>query len=209
LRSETHLPLVDRASVLAPTPPPFDDLMSRSVRTDLDGYDQNKKSAWSNRAGAFRAGGAASATYPRLERWRSDGQQDLYVLTRRDGTRWNTDCRRTALLALQVERGAILGETQEDGSVVLADASLALPSPLSRANIALGGGVCHRREDGTRAYPAGPDWSLASACSDWLEPPRNPPVATRTERASQSHHRFALRLRRLAHSRASRMPHDA
>lgn len=214
LRTGTHLPMVDRASVLAPTLPPFDDLMIRTVRTDLNGYDENKKSIWSTRAGAFRAGafregGAASAAHPRLERWRSDGQQDLYVLTRRDGTRWNTDCRRMALLALHVERGAMLGETQEDGSVVLADASLALPSPLSRVNIALGGGVCHRRNDGTRAYPAGPDWSVASVCADWLAPPRNPLITTRIEQDSHSHHRFALELRRLAHRRPSRVPGGA
>jgi hypothetical protein len=205
LRTDTHFPLVDRASVRAPMLPPFDHLMSRAVRTDVDGYDENKKSIWSTLAGGFRAGGTGWAKQPRLERWRSDGQQDLYVLTHRDGTRWNTDCRRMALLALHVERGVMLGETQEDGSVVLSDASLALPSPLSRANVALGGGVCHRRNDGTRAYPAGPDWSLAAACADWLAPPLPPPPAG-IEQNSHSHHRFALALRRLAHRRASRLP---
>ncbi|MEW8052010.1 MAG: hypothetical protein AB2784_08260 [Candidatus Thiodiazotropha endolucinida] len=165
--TEWKMVYVDKLPVLKL--PRFEDLFTGSVRQDLDGFTEEGKVTWSARLGRFVECKSVEVVLPRLERWRVERQQDLYVLFRKDGSMWNTDCRTWALLGFAAESRRSFGHFSRGGAVMLEDPSLALPIPLAWYTVIAGGGVCFRQSNGTRVYPAGISWSPADACDYWKE----------------------------------------
>lgn len=168
LRAETNWSMLSWSTLPVVVLPRIEDVTATFARMELEDYDEEKKTTWSIRHRVFVGDAPSSSILPRLERWRADGQQDLYVLYRKDGVRWNTDCRGWALLVFTAELAGVIGEIQDVGTAHLTDPSLALPKALAWSTVALGGGVCFRMTDGTRVYPAGQDWSVSDACEDWI-----------------------------------------
>lgn len=163
--TEWKMAHVDKLPVLQL--PRFEDLFAGSVRQDLDGFAEEGKFTWSAQLGRFVGDKSVETVLPRLERWRVERQQDLYVLFRKDRSVWNTDCRTWALLGFAAENRKSFGHFLSDGAVTLEDTSLALPMPLAWHTVIAGGGVCFRQSNGTRVYPAGISWSPADACDYW------------------------------------------
>lgn len=153
-----------------------------------------KKMVWSARLGRFLEDEDKKPHLPRLEKWRATRQQDLFVLYRKDGTVWNTDCRAWALLGLAAENGRGFGQLMNDGAVRLEDVNLTLPTPLGWRTVISGGGVCFRESNGGRIYPASTSWSPAKACCIWLSDiPQSP---RRMQRRITARNRYELLLRR-------------
>lgn len=194
LHAETTWPLLRRETSTELKTPAFEAVFASSARSDFDGYDDREKMVWSMRQRLFLPVSEATHDFPRLERWRTRGLQDLYVLHRRNGLRWNSDCRTWAVLALAADRHSALGESLSDGTVHLSDPSLSLPRPLPWLTVAIGGGVCFRQENGTRTYPAGDHWSPSDACERWIE--RKPLSSKSFHQNLSARDRYALLIQR-------------
>jgi hypothetical protein len=192
LRAATNWPLLHADQLPALQLPSFEDLFARSAREDLEGFAEEGKTVWSARLGKFSGDGGAATVLPKLERWRAERQQDLFVIYRKDGAMWNTNCRTWALLAFAAEKGGGFGHFLSDGGVSIEDASLALPTPVSWRTVVAGGGVCFRASDGSRVYPAGISWSPADACRYWLEDFDRSPARPQLRTAARDRYRLLL-----------------
>ncbi|TFH87767.1 hypothetical protein EQG41_06735 [Billgrantia azerbaijanica] len=168
LQSETDWPLIPLSQLSEVRLPCFPHILRNSLRDDLVGYEEEKKITLSPHGHKSPLARYAPELLPRLERWSSQGLQDLYVLHRKDGSLWNTDCRIWALLTLWYESNSTFGVACENGSIRLADRALKLPRAVSLRTVAAGGGVCVRASGGSLIYPAGDSWSPVMACPDWI-----------------------------------------
>jgi hypothetical protein len=194
LRAKTGWPLLVQESLPELRMPAFENLLASPARSDLDGYDDKEKQTWSTKRRFFLPPAETNEELPRLEKWPARGLQDLYVLHRRNGSLWNTDCRTWALLVRAVDARSSLGESLGDGTIHLSDPSLSLPRPLAWRTVALGGGVCFRLEDGTRLYAAGEHWSPSQACEHWIE--RQSRSSSSPCKKLSAHGRYELLLQR-------------
>jgi hypothetical protein len=165
---ETGWPCLDWDDLPKVAIPRFESLLATDARADLNGYREEDKTVWSESLGAFVEVVYSGRVLPRLERWRAHGQQDLYVLHRTDGARWNTDCGAWARLTLAAVGDRGIGQVSRDGSIRLFDAGLSLPRQLAWRNVA-GGGLSFRPSDGGRVYSGGESWSPSEACVGWVE----------------------------------------
>ncbi len=183
LHAETGWPLRAWDALPKVCLPTFQDLFATSARLALEDYIDEEKTTWSPRLNRFLTKETSIAATPRLERWRARRQQDLYVLYRRDGAIWNTDCRTWALLALAAEGQPNIGYVLADGTVRLQDACLSLPSAIAWRTVAGGGGVCFRDPDMRRVYTASTYWAPASGCASWFD---DTALATGHQRSRQT-----------------------
>lgn len=202
LLTETGWPLLTREVMSGLTLPALDSVLMTSVRSDLDGYTEHEKRTWSPQLRVFLPKSNAIQDLPRLEHWPAPRLQALFVLHRRNGEIWNTDCRTWALLALASEMSSTFGEVLSDGTLHLKDPSLSLPRPLSWCTLAIGGGVCFRQADGTRTYPSGDFWAPSAACERWIENHPDASDGSRKALSARERYGFLLERKRMA-SRSS------
>lgn len=198
LRAETDWPQLRWDELPVLDLPAFETLMASPVRADLQGYADDEKTFWSPRLGVFVQKTETVHDTPRLERWRAARQQDLFVLYRKDGSMWNTDCRKWGLLALATEWESPIGHVLDDGTIRLHHPSLSIPVPLAWRTVAGGGGVCFRESSGQRIYPASAYWSPATACAGWKDAAARTKHKERGRLAATERYAFLLERERKA-----------
>ena len=177
------------------------DLFERPVRDHIEGFSDEQKTVWDHRGGFIEPSGGAD-TKPRLERWRAEQVQELFVLYRSDGQVWNTDCRKWALISLIADAQSGLGYVHDDGGVHLDDARITLPAPVAWYTVAGGGGVCSGVPGYGRDYPASKFWKPVVACVNWIE---SVDTADRGRRYRTAKERYELLLTRQKKSQINMM----
>ena len=143
---------------------PFSSWARLLVTRELE--PKGERSVWSPERRSFLSDSVPAKEWPRLDQWRQEGRQPLFVVRTQRHT-WSTHSRTWALLAHDALAGWAVGEMGIDGSLRLAHPMLNMPPRVAREVLRFGGGVCYRDEMGRRIYPGGMRWTPAAVCAAW------------------------------------------